>query len=193
MKYKVGKPNYKSSFIYSVLIITWVIFLIIFSPFSSMSIFGIFLILLVIFIFLPSMAFCKNIWEVDEHYLKYTFYDNVIDKAQAFFHHLFTRNMDYQMKVKLNKIMYIQVTYEAVPMLFYGTNGYNVIFSIIMKDGSTFSFQPIVTRKRKEIIDAIEFLKEKDIVFKDHYHILNQLDKKESLAYYLEKIAGDKK
>lgn len=193
MKYKVGKPNYKSSFIYSVLIITWAIFLIIFSPFSSMSIFGIFLILLVIFIFLPSMAFCKNIWEVDEHYLKYTFYDNVIDKAQAFFHHLFTRNMDYQMKVKLNKIMYIQVTYEAVPMLFYGTNGYNVIFNIIMKDGSTFSFQPIVTRKRKEIIDAIEFLKEKGIVFKDHYHILKQLDKKESLAYYLEKIAGDKK
>lgn len=158
-----------------------------------MNICGFMLIFLIIFIFLPSMAFCNNIWEVDEHYLKYTFYNNVIDKSQAFFKTIFTRNMEYQMKVKLNKIMYIQVTYEAVPMLFYGTNGYNVIFNIIMKDGSTFSFQPIVTRKRKEIIDAIEFLKEKGIVFKDHYHILNQLDKKESLAYYLEKIAGDKK
>ena len=51
----------------------------------------------------------------------------------------------------------------------------------------------IVTRKRKEVIDAIEFLKEKGIIFKDRYHILDQLDKKEPLAYYLEKIAGDRK
>ena len=29
--------------------------------------------------------------------------------------------------------------------------------------------------------------------FKDRYHILYQLDKKEPLAYYLEKIAGDRK
>lgn len=97
------------------------------------------------------------------------------------------------MKIKLDKIMCIQVTYEAVPMLFYGTNGYNVIFKVLMKDGSSFSFQPIVTRKRKEVIDAIEFLKEKGIIFKDRYHILDQLDKKEPLAYYLEKIAGDRK
>ena len=48
-------------------------------------------------------------------------------------------------------------------MLFYGTNGYNVIFKVLMKDGSSFSFQPIVTRKRKEVIDAIEFLKEKGV------------------------------
>lgn len=45
----------------------------------------------------------------------------------------------------------------------------------------------------KEVIDAIEFLKSKGIIFKDRYHILDQLDKKEPLAYYLEKIAGDRK
>lgn len=56
-----------------------------------------------------------------------------------------------------------------------------------MKDGSSFSFQPIVTRKRKEIIDAIEFLKSKGVIFKDKYHILDQLDKQEALSYYLEK------
>ena len=182
MKYKVGKPHYKLSFIYSFIIIFWAVFLIIYSPFSGMNICGFMLIFLIIFIFLPSMAFCNNIWEVDEHYLKYTFYDS-----------LFTRNIDYQMKIKLDKIMCIQVTYEAVPMLFYGTNGYNVIFKVLMKDGSSFSFQPIVTRKRKEVIDAIEFLKSKGIIFKDCYHILDQLDKKEPLAYYLEKIAGDRK
>lgn len=44
MKYKVGKPNYKSSFIYSALIIAWAIFLILFSPFSAMNICGFFLI-----------------------------------------------------------------------------------------------------------------------------------------------------
>ena len=104
MKYKVGKPNYKSSFIYSALIIAWAIFLILFSPFSAMNICGFFLIFLIIFIYLPSMAFCNNIWEVDEHYLKYTFYDNVVEKSRAFFHSLFTRNIDYQMKIKLDKI-----------------------------------------------------------------------------------------
>ena len=46
------------------------------------------------------------------------FYNNVIDKSQAFFKTIFTRNIDYQMKIKLDKIMCIQVTYEAVPMLF---------------------------------------------------------------------------
>lgn len=157
-----------------------------------MNICGFMLIFLIIFIFLPSMAFCNNIWEVDEHYLKYTFYENIIDKSQAFFKTIFTRNMEYQMKIKLDKIISIQVTYEAVPMLFYGTNGYNVIFKVLMKDGSSFSFQPIVTRKRKEIIDAIEFLKSKGVIFKDKYHILDQLDKQEALSYYLEKIHGGK-
>ena len=111
MKYKVGKPHYKLSFIYSFIIIFWAVFLIIYSPFSGMNICGFMLIFLIIFIFLPSMAFCNNIWEVDEHYLKYTFYDNVVEKSRAFFHSLFTRNMDYQMKIKLDKIMCIQVTY----------------------------------------------------------------------------------
>ena len=50
MKYKVGKPNYKSSFIYSALIIAWAIFLILFSPFQAMNIFGIILIFLIIFL-----------------------------------------------------------------------------------------------------------------------------------------------
>ena len=177
MKYKVGKPHYKLSFIYSFIIIFWAVFLIIYSPFSGMNICGFMLIFLIIFIFLPSMAF----------------YNNVIDKSQAFFKTIFTRNMEYQMKIKLDKIISIQVTYEAVPMLFYGTNGYNVIFKVLMKDGSSFSFQPIVTRKRKEIIDAIEFLKSKGIIFKDKYHILDQLDKQEALSYYLEKIHGGKK
>ena len=45
----------------------------------------------------------------------------------------------------------------------------------------------------KEIIDAIEFLKSKGIIFKDKYHILDQLDKQEALSYYLEKIHGGKK
>ena len=40
---------------------------------------------------------------------------------------------------------------------------------------------------------AAQMLKEKGIIFKDRYHILDQLDKKEPLAYYLEKIAGDRK
>ena len=177
MKYKVGKPHYKLSFIYSFIIIFWAVFLIIYSPFSGLNICGFMLIFLIIFIFLPSMAFCNN----------------VIDKSQAFFKTIFTRNMEYQMKIKLDKIISIQVSYEAVPMLFYGTNGYNVIFKVLMKDGSSFSFQPIVTRKRKEVIDAIEFLKAKGIIFKDRYHILDQLDKKEPLAYYLEKIHGGKK
>ena len=54
-----------------------------------------------------------------------------------------------------------------------------------------FLFNPLL--QGKEVIDAIEFLKEKGIIFKDRYHILDQLDKKEPLAYYLEKIAGDRK
>ncbi|MFQ9071556.1 MAG: hypothetical protein ACLR43_01465 [Faecalibacillus faecis] len=46
-----------------------------------------------------------------------------------------------------------------------------------MKDGSSFLFNPLLQGK-KEVIDAIEFLKEKGIIFKDRYHILDQLDKK---------------
>ena len=150
MKYKVGKPHYKLSFIYSFIIIFWAVFLIIYSPFSGMNICGFMLIFLIIFIFLPSMAFCNNIWEVDEHYLKYTFYDSVVEKSRAFFHSLFTRNIDYQMKIKLDKIMCIQVTYEAVPMLFYGTNGYNVIFKVLMKMDLLFLFNQSLLEKEKK-------------------------------------------
>lgn len=35
--------------------------------------------------------------------------------------------------------------------------------------------------------------KSKGIIFKDKYHILDQLDKQEALSYYLEKIHGGKK
>jgi hypothetical protein len=40
---------------------------------------------------------------------------------------------------------------------------------------------------------SFEFLKSKGIIFKDKYHILDQLDKQEALSYYLEKIHGGKK
>jgi len=46
---------------------------------------------------------------------------------------------------------------------------------------------------RMQLLFYLKNLKEKGIIFKDRYHILDQLDKKEPLAYYLEKIAGDRK
>ena len=73
--------------------------------------------------------------------------------------------------------MCIKVTYEAVPMLFYGTNGYNVIFKVLMKDGSSFLFNQSLLEKRKKLSMQLNF-KSKGIIFKDRYHILDQLDKK---------------
>ena len=77
------------------------------------------------------------------------------------------------MKIKLDKIISIQVSYEAVPMLFYGTNGYNVIFKVLMKDGSSFLFSNRL--ERKEVIDAIEFLKVKALSLKIVIAILDPI------------------
>lgn len=65
--------------------------------------------------------------------------------------------MEYQMKIKLDKIISIQVTYEAVPMLFYGTNGYNVIFKVLMKDGSSFLFNQSLLEKEKKLSMQLNF------------------------------------
>ncbi|WP_370773616.1 hypothetical protein [Faecalibacillus intestinalis] len=56
-----------------------------------------------------------------------------------------------------------------------------------------FLFNQSLLEKEKRVIDAIEFLKSKGVIFKDRYHILDQLDKQEALSYYLEKIHGGKK
>lgn len=193
MKYKVGKPRFKFSIAACLIFIYWSIWLLFFCPFKPIRFFGIFLIIIILIIVLPCLTFSNSIWEVTEQHLSFAFYNNIFEKIKCFFIYVFTKNLDYQTKIRIDKIMYIRVTYEKVPMIWYIIDGYNVIFNVVMKDGSTFSFQPIVTQKRKEVIDAVEFLKKEGIIFKDHYHILNQLDKKVPISYYLEKIAGDKK
>ena len=57
---------------------------------------------------------------------------------------------------------------------------------------SVIDYRPKIIEKHRSYF-LFDILKEKGIIFKDRYHILDQLDKKEPLAYYLEKIAGDRK
>ena len=42
-------------------------------------------------------------------------------------------------------------------------------------------------------ISTLSLFNDPELIFKDKYHILDQLDKQEALSYYLEKIHGGKK
>lgn len=94
--------------------------------------------------------------------------------------------MEYQMKIKLDKIISIHVTYEAVPMLFMEPMVIMLFLKYWWKMALLFLFnQSLLEKKRNYRCNWI--FKSKGVIFKDKYHILDQLDKQEALSYYLEK------
>lgn len=190
MKYIVGKPKIKIALFYSLFIMWWAIgALYLHSPWMEVRIFGLLLCVITLIIVLPGLSYCQLMWEVDSQMLRYTYYDNIIVKTYSFYRHIFkTKQVAFQVNIRLSQIDYIAVTYAKVPRLPFGAYAYDILFDVHLYDGSIVTFESLVTRKRKEFNQAVEFMKSQNIEFKDRYQILPELYKNVPISYYLENI-----
>ena len=121
-------------------------------------------------------------------YTNYLF-EKGIDKILTFYQQLFVaKRFPYQVVINLDQIDYIAVTYAKVPRAPFGAIGYDVWFNIHTYDGSVYSFIALTLSGKKDFNQAVDFMKEQGIHFKDGYHILDALHSHEHLSYYLERI-----
>lgn len=189
MKYVVGKPSILTAILLSTFYSLLGVATYIFTPWEGMNYAGIVIIFLSIFVIFPEAACSELMWEIDTQTLKFTNYSKGIDKILTFYQQLFVvKRFPYQVVINLTQIDYVAVTYAKVPRLPYGAIGYDVWFHVHMYDGSIYSFIALTLSGRKDFNQAVDFMKEQGIHFKDGYHILDALHSHEHLSYYLERI-----
>lgn len=193
MQYTVGKPKFKIAFSKGIIYIIWAVFLFFFGYNDAFKIFSIFLLGVIIVIVIPGIAYCKLMWKVDDIYLKYTYHHTFLDKIVSFYTHLLkTKQVEYQISIYLAQIDYIKVTYVALPKPPVGKLGYDVLFKVYTYDGSEFVFESYVSMNKNEFLDAVDYMKNKGIIFEDDYNILNIIKSDVRLSKYLEEIHNDR-
>lgn len=193
MQYTVGKPKFKIAFSKGIIYIIWAVFLFFFGYNDAFKIFSIFLLGVIILIVIPGIAYCKLMWKVDDIYLKYTYHHTFLDKIVSFYTHLLkTKQVEYQISIYLAQIDYIKVTYVALPKPPVGKLGYDVLFKVYTYDGSEFVFESYVSMNKNEFLDAVDYMKNKGIIFEDDYNILNIIKSDVRLSKYLEEIHNDR-
>lgn len=189
MEYIVGKPMFKSAISYGLFCIGWAMTLFIADAYKGMRLFSIVLIIITVFVVIPGISYCQLTWKVDDKQLCYTYHDNIIVKISSFMKHIFKNHrIEYQIQLNLDQLDYIAVTYAKIPRFPFGAYGYDILFEAHMLDGSLFTFESLVTTQRIEFNDAVAFMKEQGIQFKDKYGILTALQKETPISYYLEKM-----
>ncbi len=189
MKYVVGKPSILTAILLSTFYSLLGVAIYIFTPWEGMNYAGIVIIFLSIFVIFPEAACSELMWEIDTQTLKFTNYSKGIDKILTFYQQLFVaKRFPYQVVINLEQIDYIAVTYAKVPRAPFGAMGYDVWFNIHTYDGSVYSFISLTLSGKKDFNQAVDFMKEQGIHFKDGYHILDALHSHEHLSYYLERI-----
>ena len=184
----VGRPKLKSALIYTVLtlVAAWILFDS--HAWQGMRIVALVLVIVAFVIILPGVSYCQMMWKVDEHHLLYTYHHTFLDKIISFYQFIWHRQPIYQMKLCLDQIDYIYVTYNGVPRFPFGGIGYDLLFETHMFDGSIYTFEALITRDRKSFNKAIVFMQSKGINFKDPYDILEYLKTGQYLSYYLEEL-----
>lgn len=191
MERKVGQPKLKSALAYTFVIFIFSYFLYDANAWQGIRLFAIILDVILIGIVIPGIAYCQVMWKVDKNKLYYTYHYSFIDKIMGFYQFLWHRKHVYQMMLNLDQIDYIKVTYQKVNRAPFGTYGYDLLFVVNMYDGSTYTFESLVTRDRETFCQAVEYLKNHGIQFKDSLKILDYLNTGGYLSYYLEKLEAD--
>lgn len=188
MERKVGKPKLKTALLYALCVLWFAWFLFSADAWPLMRVAAVILVIIVIGIVIPGIVYCQVMWKVDNEKLYYTYYRTFFSKIRGFYTFLYHRKHVYQIVLNLEQIDFIHVTYQKVERAPYGGYGYDLLFEVHMFDGSIYIFESLVTRNRQSFCEAISFMKEKGIVFKDSLKILDYLYSGEYLSYYLEKV-----
>lgn len=193
MEYVVGKPKFKTALSYVLGCSMALILLMYFSSATpwqkELNIVLILLIIILFVVVLPCLSYVELMWKVNKDIIQYTYYETIWCKMKAYFIHVFkSHKLEYQVSINLNQIDYIAVTYTKLPRQPFGGIGYDILFELHMYDGSICSFLPLPLNGKKEFNQAVQFIQEQGIHFKDRYQILPELLKDIPISYYLEKV-----
>ena len=195
----VGKPKLLSSLLISIAFIGFGLLLVT-SPVSFMPIVGV-MVILISLLLLPLLIYRSPIWMVDDQSIQYNSFDNALSSFRAFINHYIKRtSIDYNVKIKMDMIYVIDVTYtngQSIvvpipfsPIPFFGGRTWFVCFHIKTKDGCDYTFVSYgIGAKKDDFLDAVELIKEKNVLVKDDNGIIEHLQTStEMISEYLERI-----
>lgn len=155
------------------------------------------LFIVMIFI-LPSLIFLNSMWEVDQKYLRYIYFDKNLDKTKCLYSFLFKNKYPrYQINLKLSQIDFVQISYYRYS--FYPSkylidgSGYKIVFKFNMLDGSQYIFENFVSHDKNSFNQGIELLKKYGIRFIDPYHLLDALYSNKNIDQYIASIEKEKR
>lgn len=205
MKVTVGKIKKSKiillNFVILLFVVWWLgVFFIMYKHFYERMMFlGVLIIILLIIysLVLPGIAFANTMWEVDQKYLRYIYFDKNLDKTKYLYSFLFRNKYPrYQINLKLSQIDFVQISYYRYS--FYPSkylidgSGYKIVFKFNMLDGSQYIFENFVSHDRNSFNKGIKLLKKCGIRFIDPYHLLDALYSNKNIDQYIASIEKEK-
>ena len=162
--------------------------------------FGVLIIILLIIysLVLPGIVFANTMWEVDQKYLRYIYFDKNLDKAKYLYSFLFKNKYPrYQINLKLSQIDFVQISYYRYS--FYPSkylvngSGNKIVFKFNMLDGSQYIIENFVSHDRDSFNKGIELMKKCGVRFIDPYHLLEALCSNKDINQHIALIEKEKK
>ena len=182
--------------------------------------FGVLIIILLIIysLVLPGIVFANTMWEVDQKYLRYIYFDKNLedlkaviscaeraakirkteDKAKYLYSFLFKNKYPrYQINLKLSQIDFVQISYYRYS--FYPSkylvngSGNKIVFKFNMLDGSQYIIENLVSSDKETFSKGIELMKKNGVCFIDSYHLLDVIRSNKNLDQYIVAIEKEKK
>ena len=206
MKVTVGKIKKRKiillNFVILLFVVWWLgVFFIMYKHFYERIMFlGVLLIILLIIysLVLPEIVFANTMWEVDQKYLRYIYFDKNLDKAKYLYSFLFKNKYPrYQINLKLSQIDFVQISYYRYS--FYPSkylvngSGNKIVFKFNMLDGSQYIIENLVSSDKETFSKGIELMKKNGVRFVDSYHLLDIIRSNKNLDQYIVAIEKEKK
>ena len=205
MKITVGKIKKRKiillNFIILLFVVWWLgIFFIMYKHFyEKIMFFGVLIVILLsIYSFvLPGLAFANTMWEVDQNYLRYIYFDKNLDKAKYLYSFLLRNKYTrYQINLKLSQIDFVQISYYRYS--FYPSkylvdgSGYKIVFKFNMLDGSQYIIENFVSHDKESFKKGIELMKKQGVRFIDSYHLLETLCSNKDIDQHIAQLEKEK-
>ena len=194
MKVTVGKIKKRKiillNFVILLFVVWWLgVFFIMYKHFYERIIYS---------LVLPGIVFANTMWEVDQKYLRYIYFDKNLDKAKYLYSFLFKNKYPrYQINLKLSQIDFVQISYYRYS--FYPSkylvngSGNKIVFKFNMLDGSQYIIENLVSSDKETFSKGIELMKKNGVRFVDSYHLLDIICSNKNLDQYIVAIEKEKK
>lgn len=92
------------------------------------------------------------------------------------------------LSITYKEINKISISYGKTSTSFIYQEAYVVYFDFYLKDGNEISIDSMLNYKVNNFLNAVNYIKSKNVVIDDPYEILLSLEKNESLYNHLESI-----